>query len=292
MKRFLLAFFFLLTQQILFAQLPPWNAKFIVYHPDGYTDTVWVGCDETATDGFDIGLDSLDNSFDYPISIGAFSPEVDAEFGSDNCVNLKREILPFEDVRQYTFYIVYDDAPGLPPQIKWDSTDYLYEYEEFKISQVTFTALTGYIESIDNTSITVFHRNADNPDDIYQLYTDLIDFYAETSAFECSPQNNVIKITLAVIFKDFSVNINENRFSNYISIDPNPIQNEIHFKTQIPSEFNIKITNISGKVIQEILVYNSSVLNLDVSNLSNGIYFLQITDSENQTIKFYKLIKI
>ena len=59
------------------AQLPPWNTKFIVYHPDGYTDTLWIGCDENATNGYDEGLDIIDTTFHYPLAIRGYSEEIE-----------------------------------------------------------------------------------------------------------------------------------------------------------------------------------------------------------------------
>ncbi|MBK6730216.1 MAG: T9SS type A sorting domain-containing protein [Bacteroidetes bacterium] len=290
MKRFLLPFFLLLTQQILFAQLPPWNAKFIVYHPDGFTDTVWVGCDETATDGFDIGLDSLDNSFDYPISIGAFSPEVDAEFGLDNCLNLKREILPFADVRQYTFYILYDDAPGLPSQIKWDSTDFLYEAEEYKIAQATFVAQGGYIYAIDNTVTTFMDRNNDNPDDIF-FFIPSLDVYAETTFFECDPQNNVLKLRLDVTFDDYTLNVDNINIEYSFTVFPTVVKNDLFIETESDKQVYITLFNITGERVYFSRKIINKQIKLNVSNLVNGIYFLQLTNTKTQKREIHKFIK-
>lgn len=289
MKPLYLLFGFLILQQTIVAQLPPWNAKFIVYHPEGYTDSLWVGCDENAADGFDEGLDSLDNSFEYPISIGAYSPEVDMEFGLDNCVNLKKEILPFANVRQYTFYIVYDnEVISEPVQIKWDSLDFIYHYDEFMIYQATLIAQTGYVEAIDNTIWGFFSRDSNNPDNVFISENPYIDLYAESSALECIPNNNVIKLRLDVTFKDYSLNVNQN-FYTLDEIFPNPFQNTITIKSATNLK-ELKIYDINGRcvLIKDNIHASDFVLDLHLL-LSGSIYLLTVLTDD--TYYNYKLIK-
>ena len=276
----------------MFAQHPPWNAKFIVYHPNDYTDTLWVGCDENATDGFDEGLDSLDNTFEYPISIGAYSPEVDAEFNLDNCVNLKREILPFADVRQYTFYIVYDDSPGLPPQIKWDSTDYLYEDGEYMIAQASLTAQTGYILGIDNSYVNFFDRESEFPYDTYFLYTNYIDIFSETAALECIPQDNVIKIRLDVIFKDYSLPINQTNYNSQIYVYPNPMHDYFYLKNSSNNLVNIFIKDLQGSILFSYQNIYGDVINEDVNSLAPAYYLIEVIDLNTQLVNVFSIIKL
>ncbi|MBK6732142.1 MAG: T9SS type A sorting domain-containing protein [Bacteroidetes bacterium] len=292
MKSIYTIFILFFVHQFMFAQHPPWNAKFIVYHPDGYTDTLWVGCDENATDGFDEGLDLLDNTFEYPISIGAFSPEVDAEFNLDNCVNLKREILPFADVRQYTFYIVYDDSPGLPPQIKWDSTDYLYEDGEYMMAQASLYAQTGYLEAINGTNATIFNRLSDDFSDYNFFYTNYIDIFSETAALECIPQDNVIKIRLAVIFKDYSLAVNQTNFSSQIYVYPNPMHDYFYLKNSSNNLVNIFIKDLQGSVLFSYQNIYGDVINEDVNSLTPGYYLIEVIDLNTQLVNVFSIIKL
>jgi hypothetical protein len=70
------------------------------------------------------------------------------------------------------------------------------------------------------------------------------------------------------------------------SVHPNPVKNELFIASEnIPIEL-IKVYSISGSQVMEV----SSDLNfLDVSNLSEGIYFIEIFSSEGSSIqKFIK----
>ncbi len=79
-----------------------------------------------------------------------------------------------------------------------------------------------------------------------------------------------------------------NIYENEISIFPNPT-NGIFRLTNVPQELsNVQITNITGKII-----YNTTMghvpLQIDISNQSEGIYFIKIQTENNIIIK--KIIK-
>ena len=89
------------------------------------------------------------------------------------------------------------------------------------------------------------------------------------------------------------VNINridENKASNFL-IYPNPCSDklQIYLGSNKSGQYQIRITDISGK---EILIKNWFADNsseIDISNLEKGIYFLQISDGMNKSVqKFIK----
>jgi len=81
-----------------------------------------------------------------------------------------------------------------------------------------------------------------------------------------------------------AVGINEIRKTN-ISIYPNPTTGIFTVKTE--ANFDITITNISGKVISQIPNFTNS--KLDLSNQPNGIYFIKFQNSEfTETLKIIK----
>tara|TARA_B100000809_G_C15120256_1_gene524014 strand:- start:92 stop:2716 length:2625 start_codon:yes stop_codon:yes gene_type:complete len=100
-----------------------------------------------------------------------------------------------------------------------------------------------------------------------------------------------------VVFKagGFTINIigtpiitgldNHLELNSDINIYPNPASNQLTIDTELKIN-NIKITNISGKIIKTI----TTDLNIvNVANLSDGIYFIQlITDERTITKKFVK----
>lgn len=72
---------------------------------------------------------------------------------------------------------------------------------------------------------------------------------------------------------------------NEIIVFPNPVKDEINFKSE-DNIAAISITDLSGKLVRKI--YNSNQA-IDVSDLSPGIYFLQIQIDE--TLLTEKIIK-
>ena len=72
-----------------------------------------------------------------------------------------------------------------------------------------------------------------------------------------------------------------------VSIYPNPTNDKIYIETTSKIE-SLKLSDIEGKEIKNIeLNVNSS--EIDLSDLINGVYFLQITIDSNKTL--YKIIK-
>jgi len=71
------------------------------------------------------------------------------------------------------------------------------------------------------------------------------------------------------------------------SIYPNPFTDSLNIKIQSTLNSDIKIFNISGKII--FTLDNSKNVNLDLESLSSGIYFISIKNEIGSSIK--KIIK-
>lgn len=186
MKTSLLIALLLFTLTKTYTQLPPWNTKFIVYHPDGFTDTLWIGCDENATDGYDEGLDIIDTSFHFPLAIRGYSEEIENDSAFGNCVNLKNDVKSFDNPAIFTFYVLHDEitGTGFPAQIGWDTTDFKYGYEDYKIDQAYLASEFGYVGGIDATFWGIMNR--DN-DDTYTTRFPLVKYFSESgNSFMCS----------------------------------------------------------------------------------------------------------
>jgi hypothetical protein len=82
--------------------------------------------------------------------------------------------------------------------------------------------------------------------------------------------------------EDCLLGVKDNNLISF-SIYPNPAQDILNIESQIPIE-TLKIYNLQGQLVNEVLSYN-----VDVSILSAGLYFIEIA-SEGQTLtkKFIK----
>ena len=90
------------------------------------------------------------------------------------------------------------------------------------------------------------------------------------------------------IYDDYVLSLasqNRTEFSVY----PNPVQNEVKFliAENFSSSFTLEIINSLGQKVFQIPM--PSTMKLDISFLSNGIYFVKVTDGNQSTTK--KIIK-
>ncbi len=76
---------------------------------------------------------------------------------------------------------------------------------------------------------------------------------------------------------------------NEINISPNPCTSQLQISSNETVIKEIQITNVLGEFMQSSVIGNSSSVTFDVSNLTNGIYFIQIKTEKGTTNK--KFIK-
>lgn len=95
--------------------------------------------------------------------------------------------------------------------------------------------------------------------------------------------------------EDYTVNVMpslsvDDYFLNSISIYPNPVNDRLTIKlsnNQLPDGF--RIYNMLGQVIKEAVVNDLSDLEVNTSELSNGMYFVKISkDNSTKTLPFIK----
>ncbi len=79
-----------------------------------------------------------------------------------------------------------------------------------------------------------------------------------------------------------NLEIKENKFQDFV-IQPNPVKDFITIKFKKSKIENLEIYNSIGQLVKEVLASNDSVI--DVSDFSNGIYFIKLKN-KNQILKF------
>lgn len=91
-----------------------------------------------------------------------------------------------------------------------------------------------------------------------------------------------------IFIGDVSTGIDELAFENSFSVSPNPVSSTITLRSNLDLQnAEVKFINLLGEtVLSQIKITNTT---LDVSELSNGIYFLQLrVNNKYQTQKFIK----
>lgn len=71
--------------------------------------------------------------------------------------------------------------------------------------------------------------------------------------------------------------------TNQIKIYPNPASNSLHISSA-GNIIRVEITNIVGECVKQLKIQNSDI-SIDVSDLENGIYFLQLNGNSGNTTK-------
>lgn len=85
-----------------------------------------------------------------------------------------------------------------------------------------------------------------------------------------------------------------NKVNNGFSIYPNPAQNVLHLTQEFSNfeQYKVQFYDINGRVLQtEIWPNNASEMQVDISKLSTGVYFIKITNGE-QLIHTEKLVRM
>lgn len=101
--------------------------------------------------------------------------------------------------------------------------------------------------------------------------------------------NNNFEISISVGLNSLSKN---NPIG--LSVWPNPFTNQLNFAVgnlKIESNTEVKVMDILGKTISQYSYTNKTELNetIDLSNVSNGVYFLKVTNNNKQSV--YRIIK-
>jgi len=85
---------------------------------------------------------------------------------------------------------------------------------------------------------------------------------------------------------DWVVGINETTNTSTVSVYPNPVKSQLYLKGLGSLDAQAKIYDITGQLVMETFVKRSS---MDVSSLSNGMYFVEIEQGANKyNAKFIK----
>ncbi|WP_040756746.1 T9SS type A sorting domain-containing protein [Winogradskyella psychrotolerans] len=116
------------------------------------------------------------------------------------------------------------------------------------------------------------------------------------TGFDVNDYNNIVATATDANgnTSEFGINVNyplsvsqfeNNRFKLY----PNPVSNVLFIKSPVSEAYNLELINTLGQVVLTQKNNNASI-ELKVSSLSNGLYFLNIT-SERGTTEIIKFIK-
>lgn len=103
---------------------------------------------------------------------------------------------------------------------------------------------------------------------------------------------------LAIIVKSKTIFVDDFNYDNVLSnsnfellqviVYPNPASNKLFIDCNSSIDL-IKIYDINGRVLNEIIDINKNQIQIDIDNLSSGLYFLEVnSDGKKDVVKFMK----
>ncbi len=300
----------------LFAQnVEPWNSKFIV-SANGFSDTVWFGCDSLGAFGFQSGLDLLDDSGNTaPLRIISFDSIIQIDSATSQCGNLIRNTIGFDEnplgtVQQgyypnvynteFKFFILMDTATvgaGDSVGLSWDATDFDFSSDLFNLSYASITSENGFFGSVGSGLDWYWLVDDYSSSDPKEFNDSSVTVIVQSPVSVCADQ-----YANYPFISEFRLNVTFNLYdtTSYIqSIDakeklgtlvyPNPFDNELLIQFDETKERSVVISDITGKTILQTEVLQSDRIKLDIPPLTNGVYFLQIYDANNTLMGIKKI---
>ncbi len=163
---------------------------------------------------------------------------------------------------------------------------------------------TDYSNSLPAIPVNcIVYQNGSN-DGLF-IGTDLGVFYRDAGMSDWIPYNNglpnVIVNDLEISYQNtklwagtfgrglwssgLSIGINEYEFSNSISVYPNPTDGIFTVASSLPAEkLDIEISNAIGEKLYQVKINNNNT-EIDLSKVSNGIYFVKVNSQKGTTTK-------
>ena len=176
-------------------------------------------------------------------------------------------------IRDAAKTIAYDDLAA------WDFTEN--------------SAVASFTETIENNSVTFTNTSAESDslnwdfgDGNYSTSENPIHTYSENGEYNVSlvtykcGKSDTASTSVNI---DFNVGIEKAKSQTYFSVHPNPARDNVYIKTDmILNNVDLTLTDITGKVAKRGSFSSSSDLKLNVSDLNNGVYILNISSNERQ----------
>nr|WP_321224422.1 T9SS type A sorting domain-containing protein [uncultured Psychroserpens sp.] len=236
-----------------------------------------------------------DNTFILEqIVIGSYDP--------NDIAVLEGEEISIDDASKYLHYLIRFQNTGNASAINVRVDNILDDKLDWTTLQIESLSHNGHIEITNQTNVSFIFDNINLPD----AGSDESNSHGFI-AYKIKPKTNVvigdIFYNTADIFFDFNPAISTNTVAteivnslsledfetNMFAVYPNPAKSNLTVNSKFGFD-SLTIVDINGRVLKTVLNDNLEVImSLDIVNLANGIYFLNINSTNlKQTVKFIK----
>ncbi|WP_452231735.1 FG-GAP-like repeat-containing protein [Lacinutrix sp. MEBiC02595] len=215
---------------------------------------------------------------------------------------LEGEEILLEEADKYLHYIIRFQNTGTASAINVHVENVLDDKLDYTTMQIESLSHTGKVEITNGTMVDFIFNNinlADSTNDETNSHGFI--------AYKIKPKSDVVVgdvfYNTADIFFDFNPAITTNTVAteivenlsvsefntNTFSVYPNPTENQLTITSKTPLSA-ITIFDINGRKIKDVKLSNHTLqYQLDVANLSNGMYFVElVSENSHETQKFIK----
>ena len=252
------------------------------------------------------GLSEGPTDTDFHIRIVDVYPDGREYFVQDGCVNARARdyvrVLVEEPEKDWQIPFVGDDIPFTNINI-----GEIYEYH-FETLPIAYTFGDGHKIKIliSSSNYTRFQVNPNvpiEPGEFFrrkpgdgQTYIFQGEEYAPRVAIQrvhFSPEHPT-QISLPVYTKEYVTSIGEPEAEEVkpeLLVYPNPAMDQVTVFMDNGNDYEVRILNLDGSLVRTETTFTDHLV-LDVSDLSQGVYFVELTDIETQERFVEKLTKL
>jgi hypothetical protein len=96
-----------------------------------------------------------------------------------------------------------------------------------------------------------------------------------------TPRSDTVEVKVVTDIKVLELEKNKNAFKLF----PNPAQNELEivYETGFTKPQQLQITNLLGELVFQLQIQTKKQ-KIDISNLNDGVYFVSIKNSQNESV--------
>ena len=71
--------------------------------------------------------------------------------------------------------------------------------------------------------------------------------------------------------------------ANTVNVYPNPAHNTITISTNLSGKAEVKVIDVTGRLVKHFVSHNVAGTQLNVENLQSGMYFIMVSNGSNTT---------
>ena len=180
-----------------------------------------------------------------------------------------------------------------------------FNWNLYTVENMTITPVSTFDLVRDDNATGAWHvissiagTQTSQADPNYTTFQATADWRVEAQGFNCVPTFRLgHNSTQAAIIKSKS-NISNNRgigvaqvsnLSSQIAVYPNPAKGMFVIETNLTEKQNVQVVDVNGKIVLSTIITGTT--NIDASNLSEGVYTINIVNNTNVANKRLVIVK-